>query len=258
MVIRSFSELTWVLMVHAPRAYEAQWNGKLVKSECWVGSSPFFYFSPNHVEVNSGVTYLDSAHVYEPDWKVPGIPPPYKTHYTNTRFRFDKPIVIVNNKYIEEWKRDPINFISIDDLRAIFTLLCDAYTVVYIRAKTNERGYWDDNQPSHEFGDYDMIANEFPQVVCMNQLLMDNPDLSYNKLQLMLHANSNKFISIAGGNAVISSYFGGEHIIYRSPVAKSDGRLLWHSNSNLTLLSGAQIIGTNNSSELHKLVQLWT
>lgn len=257
MVIKSFSELTWVLMVHAPKAYRAFIDGALERTECWGGSSPFFYFSPNHIEHSAKVTYTDSPNIYEPNWLLPGTPPDYKGFYRNDRFVYAKPTVIINNKYISEWHNPPINYISVDDLRAILSLLVPHYTVVYIRALSTERGYWDDNQPVYPFGDYDMIRLEFPTVVCMNDLLESNPDLSYNQLQMLLHGNCEKFISIAGGNAVISSYFGGTNIIYRNGSVHSDKRVIWHTNSPMKQLSNATIIGTNNSSELKKLVQSW-
>ena len=258
MVIRTFSELTWVLMVHVPNANKAFLNNELEYSESWVGSSPFFFFSPDHREVKHGVTYTDSPNIYTKDWRMPGTPPDYRSHYKNDRFVFDKPIVIVNNKYISEWNNPPINFFSVEDLKIIFNTLKSKYTIVYIRSTTKERGYWDDNQAGYELGEYELIKNVYPEVVCMNDLLETNPDLSYNTLQLMLHANSNKFLSIAGGNAVISSYFGGENIVYRDPKVHSNGRLIWHSNSNLTTLSNAKIVGTNNKLELYKLVSKWT
>lgn len=237
-------------MSHVPRAYQAHLNKTLSGTESWVGSAPFFFFSENHVERRASVTYTDSARIYDSDWKIPGICPDFKLHYKNDRFVFDKPTVIINNKYISEWNRSPINFISLDSLSEIFNILIDDYTIIYIRANTQERGYWNDNQPAYQFDDYLMIEAEYPDVVCMNTLLEYNPDLTYNQLQLMLHANCNKFISIAGGNAVISSYFGGVNIVYRSAEAKSNDRVLWHTNSHLTQLSGATIIGVNTHNDL--------
>jgi len=255
--IKTYSELTWVLMIHAPIAYQAHLNNTLDSSESWVGSSPFFYFNPLHFERRGAVTYTESAAIYDRSWKLRGIPPDYKGHFRNDIFQYDKPIVIINNKYISEWKKPPINFIGVDDLRSLCSILTQKYTVVYIRSETSERGYWNDNQPAFEFGDYAMLRSEFPMVVCMNDLLEKHSEYDYNTLQLMLHANCEKFISIAGGNAVISSYFGGTNIIYRNPAAGSDSRVLWHTNSHLSQLSGAKILGTNNNVELIEMVSHW-
>lgn len=243
-------------MKHVPRAYKAHLDGTLESTECWTGSTPFFYFSPNHIERRAGVTYGDTPAEYKADWKVPGVPPDYKTHFWNDVFVYDKPIVIINNKYIEEWHQPPINYLSVHVLDEIIEALYDKYTIVYIRSRTNERGYFNDNQPAGELGDYQLME-KYPNVVLFNSLLNEHPDLTYNELQFMLHANAEKFVSVAGGNAVISSYFGGENIIYRHPKARSDSRVVWHTGSHLRLLSGAKIYGSNNETELIELIKLW-
>lgn len=253
----TYSELTWLLMRHIPAIYKHYLDGELLSTYAWTGSAPFFYFSPKHEEVEARVDYSESSSIYSKKWKLQGVPPPYKEHFKNDVFVYDKPIVIVNNKYISEWNREPLNFINLDQLRMIFDMLKDKYQIIYIRALTNERGYWNDNQPAYDFRDYDMIDDEYPDVVLMSDLVEDHPELRYNDVQMMIHANADKFISIAGGNAVLSSYFGGENIIYRTPNINSDNRQIWHTDSHLSQLSGAKIVGVNSTDDLKTEVSKW-
>jgi hypothetical protein len=257
MIVSSFGELTWILMQHVPKAYALHLSGQLTETRCWNGSRPFFYFSKNHNELSSKVTYLDSANIYEPTWKCPGVPPNYKEFFKNyITTDFALPPMIINNKFIEEWNKPPVNYIDVPVLEKLIDILQNKYTIIYIRAHTNESGYFNDNQPSHAFRDYDMIRATFPNVVCFNDVLTKSTN-SYNELQLMMHSICDKFISIAGGNAVISSYFGGENLIYRSTVARSDGRKIWHSDSHLEQLSGCKIFGYNDPEELINKAKEW-
>ena len=101
------------------------------------------------------------------------------------------------------------------------------YTVVYIQPTWTETGYCrDQNEVDASRGDdkplplVDEASSKHSQkvaaeegVLTIQQLLAQHPGLSYNKLQLMLHANCEHFISVQGGNSYIASYFGGTNII---------------------------------------------
>jgi hypothetical protein len=260
MIVSSTSELTWILMKHVPRAYSAHLDGSLESTKCWKGSKPFFFFSKNHVEVNSGVTYGDKGDIYDDNWELKGVAPDYKSYYSPTSpFTFDKPVMVVNNKFIIEWGQPPVNFLNIDALRGICETFKDVYDIVYIRSNTNERGYWNDAQPSKPFNDYEVLRNEYGNdITFMNDMFTDFTNLDYNTLQIYIHSLAVKFISVAGGNAVISSYFGGENIIYRNGNnARTNGRKVWHSNSKLSTLSNAKIIGVQSNDELTNELKLW-
>ncbi|DBA95148.1 TPA: hypothetical protein ACH3X1_015702 [Trebouxia sp. C0004] len=47
-----------------------------------------------------------------------------------------------------------------------------------------------------------------------DELLRQYREYGFNRLQLMLHANCDHFISVLGGNAVIASYFAGVNVAY--------------------------------------------
>ena len=70
---------------------------------------------------------------------------------------------------------------------------------------------------------------------------MEFPNKTYNEVQLETLANCNKFISVCGGNGILSSCFGGDVIIY-----VTQGRELrpgyFDENSYFRKLSNANII----------------
>ena len=86
------------------------------------------------------------------------------------------------------------------------------YQVIYNHL-TQDMGY-DDHAQSLDLGEFEMIENEFPEVVTIQQLLKENSDLTYNGLQLRIYANCEKFITVQGGSSILASFFGGQNIIY--------------------------------------------
>jgi RimJ/RimL family protein N-acetyltransferase len=126
-------------------------------------------------------------------------------------------LYIINNKYTEEWRQHPSehgNYLSLDTLKLLFEKLQDDYQVVYIRPQHSERGFSPDGHGLPPFKDHEMIRDQYPKVLTIQDLLENNKDLDFNTIQLMVHSNSEKFISVVGGNGLFSSYFGGTNIIY--------------------------------------------
>ena len=137
--------------------------------------------------------------------------PPYKEVFKNDRFKYEKPILVISNKYNVEWSDKPYNYIQVSTLRRMFRLLKDDYQIIY-NHPTKEMGY-DDHAESLDLGEFKMIQYEFPEVLTIQQLLKENPDLTYNGLQLRIYANCDKFISVQGGSSIFFSFFGGQNII---------------------------------------------
>src|SRR3989304_1528464 len=148
------------------------------------------------------------------------LPPDYKKHFANDRFRFDKEIVIICNRHNIEWEKKPINYFDLDTLKILFEMLQDKYQVVYINIEGRPELY--DNAPPEPFGDKELLLH-YPKVINIHDLHFDNQDLSFNTLQLMLFANCEKYITLNGGHALLAAYFGGENFImskYGNPQAK--------------------------------------
>ena len=139
------------------------------------GMKPFYYFldsdmliekevirwwtpywsNPLLINMNEHVKYFNKTY-----W----MPPPYKCIYKNDIVKFDKPILVIHNKYNIEWSDKPINFIEIDTLRYIFNKLKDTYQIVYIRPtnqKTDKNYSLDHNTIIDDFPDYTLIESEF-------------------------------------------------------------------------------------------------
>ena len=164
--------------------------------------------------------------------------PDYKSHYTNDKFKFDKPMVVISNQYNVEgnWATSkswhPHRFFSVECLNNIFEYLTsNGYSVLYKRPKNTEFAV-DDNEiktlithPVNNIklqanvevvgliDDYD-LARHYDDVYLIDDIVNDNPQHSYNEIQLMLFANAEGFISVSGGSGILACYFKKTNIIY--------------------------------------------
>lgn len=250
-------ELGYELVLAAPYVYYQHLRGERVNLECAKDAS-CFYPSATTKEVfqqrTPGLSVLldgvslssfskpESFHTPKLNTEY-WCPPPYSSIYKNDYFRFDKPLMIVSNKYNIEWDRPPINFIDIDTLDAIFSTFSEKYSIVYNRPLSTN--ITNDNSSILDLQDHAFIKAKHPQVFLMQDL--KNDSLSFNELQMSLYANATNFISTQGGNSVIASYFGGTNIIF----AREGGELDNNSYKNwFPLLSGAKVIQVNNYADL--------
>lgn len=225
-----------------------------------------YFFSPNHYEYDMRrdmflEVKIDGNHYYRrhhhsadfyhvnnfnvDQW----IPPPYGAFFKNDYFKFEKPIYLISNKYNSEWGGDPVNYLDLDTLDQLFTLLSNDYQVIYNRA--TPKNIVEDNSATYDLGDFKLIEDKYKSKVLTIQELVP-PSTTFNITQMMVHANSNNFISVQGGNAVFSSYFGGSNIVF----AKEGGELQsgafdkWYKN-----FSGCEVKHTDNYSTLVDLVK---
>ena len=136
--------------------------------------------------------------------------PPYREVYHNDVFRWDKPTLVISNKYNLEWGGAPVNFISLTELERMFELLVDDYKIVYNRPLP--KNVTSDNSETYVLGDHDLVS-KYDQIVTMQELHLEHPEFTFNELQLRVYANCRNFISVQGGNAVLASYFGGINVI---------------------------------------------
>lgn len=231
------------LILGVPAANYYVQNGSLKETHGVAGSSPLYPFSPKHIEyMNIPRHFIQSGNIHignlpSKEW----LPPNYKEYYANNRIVFDKPIMVVCNKYAVEWNKSPINFLSIDLLQYIFDTYQNNYQIIYNRCDFN------DEDPSYKsgsvlpFNDYDLIS-QYPDVMAIQNL---PPDIIepvgkpyYNLLQMLLYANCDTFISVQGGNCILASYFKGRNFIFvqRGQELVCDSFRLWYNQ-----LSGCQI-----------------
>ncbi len=221
-----------------PYAYYLYKNNRLGKTAGAKDSKCLYYFSQNHEEKYAVRRYVppndpvvknnpnQTEHCFKlntSEWT----PPPYKQKYSNTRFLWEKEPLIISNKFNIEWNLRAFNYINLPTLEKIIQLLQKKYTLIYSRPK--EKDCVNDHNEILEYGDFKLLE-KFPNVLTMQELHKNNQDLSYNTLQLMVHSNCNKFISVQGGNSVLASYFGGTNIIYAIKGQElSSGDYCWYS-----------------------------
>lgn len=263
MKIKAYSEFGFILWYYLPKAYFLHTKNNLTSTESRIGTKGVFYFSDNHLEKNIVQDppdfYPESNTCYQhnpPNFTLDSwLPPPIKEHYKNNRFIFDKPIVTIHNKTTLEWAGSGIfNYFNSEGLEKIILSLKEDYTIVYIRPPVNNIKTFvgDPGQITIDIKDEKIIRKH--NVIFLNDLLETNKDLTYNELQFMILANSDKHIASAG-EAVIPAYFGGETLIYNCPNCKSHNRGVWKSGSWMEMLSGSKITGFNDYDNIKKHIE---
>ena len=257
-VITNKGEFTWDLVSAAPHAYWCELNNVTYRTIGVIGSRPFFYFSPTHKEIgdrktDSHICYQEleaagcmSNQIYDENpplkqWT----PPPYKEVYKNKTFVYKKPIMVINNKYTEEWGKDPVNFIPEHFLAYIVKKFKKKYQIIYIRPDGNGKRYGNDYNVFFDFKDQERNAMG-NDVIYFDDICAEYSEKSYNELQLMVHANSDRFVSALGGNSTLCSYFGGKNL-----VVYGGGHLGGH-RGYYKLLSGCEITLMRKEEDIKK------
>jgi hypothetical protein len=210
-------ELTFAL----PFAYWHYKNGTLSKTVSCKFTKELYFFSKNHEEKYDTRLVLLPKETYEIPNKYhcatldssKWLQVPLKEYYKNELFIYDKPLLIIANKYNTEWIHGPINFFGIPMLDKILSRLRHKYQIVYNRPGADR--IVTDNSEILELEESDFIRKNYPDVLIADDLYIKHQDQlnNYNHFQLMLYANCNRFLSVHGGTAALASYFGGKNII---------------------------------------------
>ncbi|AQG82539.1 hypothetical protein [Spirosoma montaniterrae] len=214
-------ELRYVL----PFTYWHYLNGTLKQTISCQATKPFYFFSENHTEKYTKRIWQDGYGNYNfpnmthsPSFDYSKwVPVPFKKHYQNDLFRYDKPLLVIANKYNIEWDKPPINFLSIDALDRIVSTCKHTYQIVYNRPLSTQ--IIGDNSEIMDLNEHEWLRQQHPEVLLMNDLYQTHSDklMNFNQLQLMVYANADRFISMHGGTAALASYFGGINIILSHP-----------------------------------------
>ena len=248
MIIKANPEFGIELALVVPYAYWLHIQGKLDTVITSNGMKPFYYFCDDvreefeHRTIDNAAAGLNNLpnnwiHGINPE-EEPGVldysqwsSPPYKEYYKNDKFNFDnKPIVFISNIYNFEHGLPPkYHFFDIPCLYEMFTYLTEkGYCVIYKRP-TNKEGFAiDQNEMNAIYSNLNITADvegvgvitdrELPQyidnVYLLDDIVEKYPELTYNELQLMIMANTDKFISVCGGNSIFSSLFGKITLVY--------------------------------------------
>ena len=206
-----FGEFGYELISVIPFAYWLHLQDKLNQTSSTSDTKSLYFFSKNHIE-----SEIKRNYIIPNSFPIRNIhrrflntmmwtPPPYKDVFKNDSIVFDKPICIICNKYNSEWGFRPITFLSIDVLASLFKQLTPYYQVIYCRPISTEIS--DDNSKIYDLKEHNWIKENYPDVLLIQDIHSQNPDLSFNELQLMLFANANYFISTQGGYSILCSSF---------------------------------------------------
>ena len=227
------------------------------------GMKPFYYFCDNVEErydyrtIDNSAAGLDSlpnpwiygnkhnAQLYKDDWilwkdfmceeKGCGIldyrkwkVPDFTKQYKNNRFLFNKPFIVVSNRYNWEHGTKPVGYFDIKCLYEIFNYLTEkGYLVIYKRPKNTEFPP-DQNEMATlhnkeilsanvdgigEITDHE-LTNYYEDVILFDDIVKENGDLTYNEVQLKLFANADKFVAMSGGSTWLLNLFKKPTITY--------------------------------------------
>lgn len=209
-------ELQFVL----PFAYWHYQNGTLDKTISSKFTRELYFFSPNHEEnfdersnegnYNFEIPRILYSHDYDMNkWAQV----PMKETYRNNIYVYNKPILVIANRYNMEWDDAPVSFFSIPVLDTMIKKLKNKFTIIYNRPRPQNIA--NDDSIIYDLHEFEWIRNEHPDVILMEDLFKENKVKAnnFNHLQLMVYANASHFISTHGGTGTLASYFGGINII---------------------------------------------
>ena len=160
----SFSgEFSWEILFATAHAYKFHLDGELSSTYSFSGAEPFYYFSENHKirsnrrrsgffmtpEIKTETRLTNSASskkgyglIYTHDLDISGMVfPPYKDYYSRIakekQIKFDKPLLVINNKSLKEGNSKQLDRIELEELRTVVKSHPD-HDIVYIRSASDE------------------------------------------------------------------------------------------------------------------------
>lgn len=247
----------------------------------------------DNVKITDRFGISNPAEIYEhkgPSWiKKNWSPPPLKEMFKDS-VTFDKPTIVINNKFAGDLtekqiksyqdKFDPdleydvvtkskneenrknlvsVNSYSLTFVSEIVKRYSDKFKIIYISPIFND-SYFKDHNVVFQVDDFEYLEKNHPEVYTIKQFL-EETDLTddYNIAQFMLEATSDRHLTLVGGNCKLSSYFGGDVIIYMSEfwrygTMKGD-RGIFKTDSWLKQLSGANIIQMNTYKDILNYIE---
>ncbi|RXK81995.1 hypothetical protein ESB13_18635 [Filimonas effusa] len=242
-----------------PFAYWHYKNGTLKKTKASRFTNELYFFSPDHEEAfdirtNEGNYNFETPRIlYSHNYDMKKwLPVPLKETYQNDIYVFDKPILVIANRYNMEWDGPPISFYSLDILSYMISRLKNDYTIIYNRPRPKD--ITGDNSAIYDLNEFEWLQNEHPDVILMEDLWKENraKAKTFNHLQLMVYANTSHFLSTHGGTSCLASYFGGKNLI----LSKRGPEAYFGCYQKLyPKLSGATIFHAKTDEEVKALVE---
>lgn len=255
-IISYNSEFSPELKFVLPHAYWHYKNGTLKETIASKDTKELYFFSPKHREFYDKREWVD----FNYDLDIPNSVDhnlkydyskwervPLKEHYQNNIFIFDKPILIIANKYNREWMGNPVNYLSLEIIEFIYDNFAGKYQIIYNRPESGK--IVDDESEIMEFEDKKHVKEKLEKIILMDDLYNYSLDRvnNFNHFQLMVYANTENFISVHGGTATLASYFGGINMIYS---VRGHETFFREYQTIYPKLSGAKILHVESESSL--------
>ncbi|MET3125425.1 hypothetical protein ABID42_000513 [Arcicella rosea] len=241
-----------------PFAYWHYKNGTLKSTKSAFYTKEMYFFSPYHedffdVRTNEGNYNYELPRVlYSQNYNMSKwLEVPYKEYFKNDIYVYEKPILIIANRYNMEWGGLPISFYSLEDLDFMINYLKKDYTIIYNRPRP--QNITSDTSEIYELNDNEWLGKIHPEVILMEDLYRENKvnANNYNHFQMLVYANCDKFISIHGGTAALASCFKGSNIILSK---KGPEHHFGCFDTLFPKLSGATIYHAKTSEEARDFV----
>ena len=221
--------------------------------------SNFIFFHPDHNEIfntrtlEGNINYETPRILYSQNYNMhKWAQVPLKEMYKNDVYVYDKPILIIANRYNSEWNGPPVSFFSIELLDFIIEKLKPSYTIIYNRAMP--KNITMDNSDIYDLHEFEWLEENHPEVILMEDLFKENKAnaKNFNHLQLMVYANANHFISTHGGTAALASYFKGINLILSK---KGPEHHFGCFQKLFPKLSGAKILHAKTDEEVKSYIE---
>lgn len=241
-----------------PFAYWHYKNGTLKSTKSSKYTKEMYFFSDNHEEyfstrTNAGNYNFEMPRVlYSHNYNMEKwLAVPLKAEYRNDVYVYDKPILIIANRYNMEWDGPPVSFFSVELIGFMLDKLKEKYTIIYNRPRPQNITM--DNSDIYDLDEFNWLEKEYPEVILMENLFTENKAgaRNFNHLQMMVYANADKFISIHGGTATLASYFGGTNLILSKKGPEHHFKCF---EKLYPQFSGADILHAKSDEEVKKYV----
>jgi len=182
--------------------------------------------------------------------------PDYRSHYKNSEYVWDKPILFVQNKFQIEWYQGPINYIDISTLQIILETLSNKFQIIYSRPGINahQSGYIGDNSDFCSYPDRSVITR-FPNVIIFEDLAAGG---QYNEIKLKILANAHHFLAVQGGGTYLLTLFGDSLLIVLHRLGREYRHSYWRGFYTYAGNSPPTLLVARNSDEFERCIDLLT
>ena len=240
-------EFGFEMYYHIAYAYHLHRKGLLTKTVSCQDTSCFYWFSPNHVEAYEKRQWVAdypciAQHPHDaPDfdrWMVPDFQLRY---HGQVDFGFDKPPLLIFNKYNSEWHGPPVNFLSKGWLQSFAEATQDRFQIVYCRPTSKIVA---DESEMFELQEKNDLAEM--GVVMVEELHELHPHLTFNALQLHLISQASLRIAVQGGATYLNALLPGDLYVLHRRGAETAARTYEH----LTRLAVDKISVSDDEQDL--------